>query len=143
MSADTSPGAAIRRTNPDTIAPPIGKYSHLSEVPANSRLVFIAGQVGKNPAGELASDSYGQTRETLKNVAALLASLDAGPAQIVRLLTFVNGAENLPGFYAARDEVFAEWFPDGVYPGHSLAVVAGLADPRLTIELEGWAAIPC
>jgi 2-iminobutanoate/2-iminopropanoate deaminase len=54
----------------------------------------------------------------------------------------VSGAEHLPGFYQARDEVFAKWFPDEVYPGHSLAVVAALADPDLTIEMEGVLAVP-
>jgi enamine deaminase RidA (YjgF/YER057c/UK114 family) len=137
------PLTAIRRTNPASIAPPIGKYSHLSEVPPSTRLVFIAGQVGMSPDGELAADSYAQTLATFRNVGRLLDSLGAAPEHLVRLLTFVNGSANLPGFYAARDEVYAEWFPGGDYPGHSLAVVAGLADPALTVEMEGWAALPC
>jgi enamine deaminase RidA (YjgF/YER057c/UK114 family) len=143
MSGYDVPSTGIRRSSPGTVAPPIGKYSHLSEVPPNTRLVFIAGQVGAAADGALAADSYGQTLETLRNVGLLLDSLGAGPQHLVRLLTFVNGTDNLPGFYAARDEIYAEWFPDGVYPGHSLAVVAGLADPKLTIEMEGWAALPC
>lgn len=129
--------------NPPGLAAPIGKYSHLACEPPATRTVWVSGQVGQLPDGTLAGpDSYRQTLQVLDNISTLLASLGAGPRHIVKLLTFVSGEQHLPGFYRARDEVFAEWFPDGVYPGHSLAVVAALADPKLTIEMEGVLAVP-
>lgn len=130
------------RWNPAEVAPPIGKYSHLTTVPTTTQLMFIAGQVGNDAAGQIISgDAYAQTVAALRNVRRLLSSVEAGPHNIVRLLSFVKGAENLPGYYAARDEIYAEWFPKMDYPGHSLAVVAGLAGPNLAVEIEGWAAI--
>jgi 2-iminobutanoate/2-iminopropanoate deaminase len=131
-----------RRWNPDVIAPPIGKYSHLTQVPANSSLLFIAGQVGNDANGEIAPDAYGQTVRTFANIEALLDSAGLRPVDLVRLLSFVSGTESLPGYYQARDETYARWFPTGDFPGHSLAVVAALANPSLFVELEGWAAIP-
>jgi hypothetical protein len=43
---------------------------------------------------------------------------------------------------AAREEVFARWNPRGDWPAHSLAVVAALATPELTVEIEATAAVP-
>lgn len=129
------------RWNPDVVAPPIGKYSHLTAVPEGRQMVFIAGQVGNDANGDLAESAEEQTVLALRNIEALLASMGATPADLVRLLTFVSGTDAIPGFVAGRDRVFAEWFPDGDYPGHSLAVVAALIRPEIHIELEGWAAV--
>lgn len=132
-----------RRWNPSRVAAPIGKYSHLTRVPAGSELLFIAGQVGNDPSGAIREgDSYAQTLAAFGNIRELLGSEGLGPANLVRLLSFVSGADALPGYYAARDETYAEWFPHADYPGHSLAVVAALANPTVLVELEGWAAVP-
>lgn len=129
--------------NPSQVAAPLGKYSHLTSVPEGSQLVFIAGQVGNDSQGDVdGSGSHAQTVLALQNIEALLNSLGAGPEHLVRLLTFVSGKENLPGFFIGRDEVFSRWFPEGDYPGHSLAVVEALVNPNLLVEVEGWAAIP-
>lgn len=129
------------RTNPDCVAPPIGKYSHLSTVPHGKQLVFIAGQVGNDTNGQLAETAEEQTVLALKNIERLLASMGAVPADLVRLLTFVSGTESIPGFAAGRDRVFKEWFPNDDFPGHSLAVAAALIKPEVLVELEGWVAI--
>lgn len=135
-------GISPEHWNPDSVAAPIGKYSHLTRVPAGSELLFIAGQVGNDAAGAIPEDAYGQTLLVLGNVEALLDSVGLTPVHLIRLLSFVAGTDALPGYYAARDEVYARWFPTAAYPGHSLAVVAALAQPALLVELEGWAAIP-
>lgn len=128
--------------NPPAIAPPIGKYSHLVPVDPTAQMVFISGQVGSTPAGDIPQGAYEQAVLIFSNIEALLAELMASPRNIVRLLTFAAGVDDLPDFYRARDEYFARWFPDNVYCGHSLAVVAALAQPGLCFEIEGWVAIP-
>ncbi|MFC5502640.1 RidA family protein [Lysinimonas soli] len=135
---DTTP----RHWNPEGISDPIGKYSHLTLVPPGSALLFIAGQVGTGPDGEIADDSYQQTLTTFHNIESLLDAAGLRPVHLVRLLSFVAGAAALTGYYAARDEVYARWFGSREYPGHSLAVVAALAKPQLFVEIEGWAAVP-
>jgi enamine deaminase RidA (YjgF/YER057c/UK114 family) len=135
--------SAVRRWNPPTIAPPIGKYSHLAEVPAGHRVVHVSGQVGNLPDGSLAGPGAAeQTRQIFANLQALFTHLGVTPAHAVKLLTFVAGTEHLAGFAEARDEVFARWYPDGCYPGHSLAVVAALAAPGLAVEMEAIIAVP-
>jgi enamine deaminase RidA (YjgF/YER057c/UK114 family) len=127
--------------NPASVAAPIGKFSHLSRAAEGSELLFVAGQIGADPAGAVAAGAYDQTRLAFENIERLLAEVGASPRGLVKLFTLVAGTEHLPGFYAARDEVFVRWFPNGVYPTHSLAVVAALALPELAVEIEGVAAV--
>jgi 2-iminobutanoate/2-iminopropanoate deaminase len=134
---------AVRRWNPPGIAAPIGKYSHLAQAEPGHRLVFVSGQVGNLPDGTLAgAGAHAQARAVFDNLGALLDHLGVPPTNLVKMLTFITGTEHLPGFYEARNEAFAAWFPDGVVPGHSLAVVSALAAPDLVVELEAIVAVP-
>jgi 2-iminobutanoate/2-iminopropanoate deaminase len=133
----------IRRWSPPGVAPPLGQYSHLAAVPADHELVFVAGQVGVREDGGLAGpDAESQTREALANIERLLKSLGAGPENLVKLTTLVAATEHLTGSRAAREEVFARWYPEGDWPAHTLMVVAALARPDLTVEIEGMVAVP-
>lgn len=126
--------------DPDTLAPPIGRYSHLVRVPAGHDLVYISGQVGSTPAGELPESMYEQARNIFLNIEILLDDVGGTPRDLVKLLTFAVG-DDLSGFYRARDEAYARWFPDVPPCGHSLAVVARLAAPGLLLEVEGIMAL--
>jgi 2-iminobutanoate/2-iminopropanoate deaminase len=133
----------IRRWSPDGLAAPIAQYSHLAAVPPDHELIFIAGQVGVLEDGTLAgTDGESQTRQAFANIGVLLNSLGAGPENLVKLVTMVSAREHLAGCRAAREEVFAAWYPGGDWPAHSLMVVDSLATPELTVEIEGFAAVP-
>ena len=132
----------LSRSNPPGIASPIGKYHHETTVPAGLDLAFISGQVGNHPNGRIIDDPVEQARAAFANIGVILAHLGVGPGHIVKLLTFVVGADNVPHFLTARDDVFAGWYPDGAVPSHSLAVVAGLAAPELLVEIEAVVAVP-
>ncbi|TDP93344.1 enamine deaminase RidA (YjgF/YER057c/UK114 family) [Leucobacter luti] len=139
-----SPAAELRiqRYSPDHLAPPVGAYSHLATVTGAARWVFISGQVGANPAGDVPADVAAQTRHTLRNIEALIAAAGGTPQSIVRLMTFLVGQENMAAYAEARNEILSEWFPAGDLPGHSLAIVSALAQPQLLVEIEGWIALP-
>ena len=133
----------VRRWNPDSVAAPIGRYSHVAAVPAGHELVFVAGQVGVREDGGLAGpDAHAQARQALANIERLLGSLGAGPEHVVKLLTFAAGAEHLAGIREAFAATFDRWYPDGDWPAQSLVVVAALAAPELTVEIEAVAAVP-
>jgi 2-iminobutanoate/2-iminopropanoate deaminase len=133
----------LSRSNPAGVAAPIGKYHHITTVPAGVDLVFVSGQVGNHLDGSpIAPDAGGQARQAFANINVILEGLGARPASVAKLLTFVVGVESLPGFRTARDEVFADWYPDGGVPAHSLAVVASLAAPELLVEIEAVVAVP-
>jgi enamine deaminase RidA (YjgF/YER057c/UK114 family) len=87
-------------------------------------------------------DAKEQARQALANIGAIIADLGLTPAHVAKLNTLIVGAGNVAAFRAARDEVFPVWYPDGVVPAHTLAVVAGLAMPELLVEIEAILAIP-
>lgn len=132
--------SALSAWNPETLAPPIGRYSHLVRVPAGHDLIYISGQVGSTPEGDLPESMYDQATNIFLNIERLLDDVAATPSDLVKLLTFAVG-DDLGGFYRARDEAYARWFPDTPPCGHSLAVVARLAAPGLLLEMEGIVAL--
>jgi len=133
----------IRRWSPAEVPAPIAAYNHLAAVPEGHELVVFAGQVGTLADGSLAGpDAEAQARQALHNIEGLLASLGAGPGNLVKLFTLVAGTEHLPGLRAALGEALGKWFPDGDVPPNTLAVVAGLARPELVVEIEAMAAVP-
>jgi enamine deaminase RidA (YjgF/YER057c/UK114 family) len=133
----------IRRWNPPSVAAPAGQYSHLAAVPAGHELVFVSGQLGLRPDGILAGpDAETPTRQVLANIREVLAAAGGGPEHIVKFLSLIAGVEHLAGSRAARAEIFAEWYPDGDFPAHSLMVVTQLAAPEFAVEIEAVAAIP-
>ncbi|GHE78582.1 hypothetical protein GCM10017786_05340 [Amycolatopsis deserti] len=132
----------IRRWNPDTVAAPIGMYSHLAHVPPGHELVVISGQVGALPDGSLAADAESQTEAVFANLERLLAAAGAEPRHLVKLFSMVAGTEHLPGFRAVVKRTFTRWFPNGDWPAQSLIVAAALASPDILVEVEAMAAVP-
>jgi enamine deaminase RidA (YjgF/YER057c/UK114 family) len=133
-----------RRWSPTTVAPPLGTYNHLAEVPPGHRLVFVSGQVGVLPDGSLAgTDPQSQTQQALSNIQALLATEGAAPSDLLRLMSFVVGRESVEGFRTGLTKTYEQWFPEGTgFPGHSLLIVQGLARPELVVEIEAWFTVP-
>ncbi|MYW90089.1 RidA family protein [Amycolatopsis rubida] len=132
-----------KRWNPGTVAGPVGRYSHLAQIPADHELVVVAGQIGARPDGTLAGpDAEAQTREALANIERLLAAAGAGPEHLVKVFSMVAGTEHLAGFRAASGDVLSRWFPESDWPPQSLIVVSALAKPELAVEIEAMAAVP-
>jgi enamine deaminase RidA (YjgF/YER057c/UK114 family) len=120
-----------------------GDYSPVSESPAGE-LVVVAGQFGSDetggfPATDSASD---QVRGAFANVGRALAAVGLGFEHVVKFQTFVVGRETIPHFMQTRREVFADIYPEGVYPPNTLLVVAGLVEERFVVEIEALAVRP-
>jgi 2-iminobutanoate/2-iminopropanoate deaminase len=135
--SESSERTVVTRRDVSGVAAPIGRYSHVVVAAPGVAIAYISGQIGADAQGRLAGPgAREQTSAAFANIAAILADLGTAPAAVIKLLTFVAGAEHLPGFAAARDEVFDVWFPNGDPPAHSLAIVAGLSQPDLVVEIE-------
>ena len=68
MSAATD-APAFTLTNPAGLYDPSANgYSHLAEVPAGTRLVFVAGQGGETEKAELSPDFRAQVRQAFANL---------------------------------------------------------------------------
>ena len=127
----------VQRSNPSSVAAPSGRYSHLSIVGQTARVATFAGQIGITAMGTIPESAAEQTRQVFLAIRALLDSQRAAPADLVKLTTYVVGRDNLADVNSVRDEVYAEWFPDGDFPPNTVVIVAGLAAPPLLVEVEG------
>jgi len=93
--------------------------------------VFVSGTTGFDYATMAISDDVAtQAEQCLRNIAAALAQAGAAMADVVRV-TYVlpNGAD-----FEACWPVLRRWFADA-RPAATM-VSAGLADPRMKIEIE-------
>ena len=131
---------AHRVLHPAGWPPPRG---YVDGVVADGRIVALAGQVGWNPeTGTFETDDFAaQTRQALRNVAALLAEAGASPAHLVRLTWYVT---DRAAYVAARRDLGAAWreIMGAHYPPMSVVVVAGLLEARALVEIEATAVVP-
>lgn len=124
-----------KRHNPATMPPPASRYSQLVEVPGGSRLVVLSGQVGNRPDGSSPADFESQAHQVFRNIMAGLAAVGMGPADIVRINSYVVNAADVGKLRSIRDEHMA-----GNECASTLVVVAGLASPAWLVEIEAIAA---
>jgi enamine deaminase RidA (YjgF/YER057c/UK114 family) len=138
------------RIIPDTIAKPVGPYSHATKVTAK-QLIFIAGQVPIDNEGNVVGldskdklgnhrtiDIAAQVRQTMLNVKAALEAAGATFNDLVRVDTFVVASamnEYRSVGVKAKHEML------GVRVGGATVFVAGLMIPDAMIEIEAIAAI--
>lgn len=127
----------ISRSNPRCVAAPIGRYSHLTVVPAHTDLLFLAGQVGMRPDGTIPDSVDGQYVQALRNVMAILESEDCGPEDIVRVNSFLVEPLDLKNIASIRTELLGD-----VEPSSTLVYVPRLAAPCFLVEIEVTAARP-
>lgn len=139
LAAVSAHGQDIRKMNPPDVARPIAPYSHVAEVPAGTRMLFLAGQVGYRSDGTLAAGVEEQAVQALENIRLILAAEGAGPEHIVKLIFY---AAAKPGDMAAIGAKRAEMFGKTAPPPSTWIYVSGLARPEYLIEIEAVAAVP-
>ena len=124
------------RHNPAAIAAPARNlYAHAVEVPAGSRHLHVAGQVGTRPDGSIAPDLEGQVEQIMANLQAILADAGMGFGDIVKINAYCLKAEDIVTYAGIRNRHFA-----GSPPATTAVVVSGLADPGWLVEVDAVAA---
>ena len=125
---------------PEGWAKPIG---YANGIAARGRLVFVAGQIGWNPATcEFETDDFAaQTEQTLRNVAAVLREAGAGPEHIARMTWYIT---DKPAYLDARRDIGRAWreILGRVYPAMAVVVVSALIEDRAKVEIEATAVVP-
>ena len=96
-------------------------------------LVLVAGTTATTPDGAITGlgDPYAQATQTLANVERALARVGATLQDVVRTRIYLTEASHLAPVGRAHAEAFAD-----VRPVNTTVVVAGLADPRMLVEIE-------
>jgi enamine deaminase RidA (YjgF/YER057c/UK114 family) len=93
--------------------------------------VFVAGTTGFDYAAmTIAEDPAEQARQVFRNIEKALAEAGASLADIVRVRYYVPDLADWPVIVPVLGEVF------GVIRPAATALVCGLVDPRMKIEIE-------
>jgi enamine deaminase RidA (YjgF/YER057c/UK114 family) len=125
-------------TNPEGIYDPRPHgYSHLASVPANSQLVFVAGQGGSRTDGVLSDDFRTQVIIVFENIALALKSKNLTMANIVKLTTLVADYDD-EKHHILIEESTKIW-PDLKFPVNTLIPVQRLALKGMLIEIDATA----
>ena len=99
---------------------PIGPYSQAVEA---GNMVFISGQVGKEPAtGNLITSDIGsETKQVMENLKAILVAGGVDFSHVVKTTIFLSDMKN----FAAMNEVYGSYFT-GDFPARETVSVLGL-----------------
>jgi enamine deaminase RidA (YjgF/YER057c/UK114 family) len=102
-----------------------------SRVVVDGEWAFVSGTTGFDYAAMTISDDVAdQARKALENIAGALAEAGFSLADVVRANYFLPRAEDWPACWPVLDEFFGEIRPA------STVLFAGLADPRMRVEIE-------
>lgn len=125
----------IKGFNPTSIPAPSGSYIHGIDVPANARLLFIAGQTPGRADGTVPESFDEQVEVVWQRIGAILAEGGMSYGDLVKVQTFVTKPEHMPKTGAARKRFLGEHRPTA-----TLVCITSLADPRYMVEIEAIAA---
>ena len=122
--------------NPKTLHRPGGVYSHTVRVPADSEWLVIAGQIGIDAQGRLASGARAQSEQVFRNILAALDAHGMSREDLVKTNVYLTDSRYIGDYRAARSAVLG----DECAPASTLVIIDGLASPDMLVEIEAWAA---
>ena len=128
------------RSNPDTVAAPMGTYSQAVRVETGDAVwIHVSGQIAIDPEGNLVGqgDVRVQTRQGFENLKAILEANRATFADAVKIGTYLTTLDDLAGMREVRSEYLT------AEPPASTAVqVVALVVPEALIEIDLVAVVP-
>lgn len=120
--------------NPANIAPPVGAYSHSVRTNGSGQWLYVAGQIGVDAQGALASGVQNQADAGWKNLMAVLADAGMGVEHLVKITTYLLDSQDLPAANAVRKQYLGD-----LRPAATLVVAKALAKPEWLFEIEAVA----
>lgn len=122
------------RSNPETVAAPIGTYSQAVRVETGDAVwISVSGQIAIDREGNLVGpgDMRAQTRQVFENLNAILEANGATFADVVKIGTYLTTLDDLAGMREVRGEYLT------AEPPASTAVqVVALVVPDAMIEVD-------
>ena len=120
--------------DPSTLHPPLAAYTHQIEISGAERQLVMSGQVGMTADGHVPDDPIEQLGIALDNVERNLEAAGMDFGDLVKLTTYAVGEWDAN----ARRQMMAARLGAN-HPCTTLLYVAGLASPKLLVELDAWA----
>jgi 2-iminobutanoate/2-iminopropanoate deaminase len=128
------------RSNPDTVAAPVGTYSQAVRVETGDAVwIHVSGQIAIDLEGNFVGpgDLRAQTRQVFENLRAILEAHGAKFADVVKIGTYLTTLDDLAGMREVRSEYLTS------QPPASTAVqVVALVVPDALIEIDLVAVVP-
>ena len=124
---------ALERMNPPELFTPTG-YHHVVK---DGNTVYVAGQVGIDKDRNMGEDAASQIEQTFKNLKACLEAAGSDLHHLKKLTIYLAHREDAPTYR----EIRSRYVPNEL-TGTGTIVIAGLADPKVRIEIDAIAAIP-
>ncbi|WP_256808994.1 RidA family protein [Bradyrhizobium sp. Bra64] len=108
---------------------------------AEGRIVVTGGVIGWDAQERLADGFVAQVRQTLSNIAAILAEAGARPEHLVRLTWYVVDMDEYLTNLKELGKVYRAIF-GAHYPAMALLQVMRLVEKAARVEIEATAVIP-
>jgi reactive intermediate/imine deaminase len=123
--------ARLRHLNPPALSTPTG-YTHVV-APQRGRLVFIAGQVSADKAGNVVGkgDFKAQSKQVFENLQAAVQAAGGTMADVAKINVYVTDLTQLAAMRDVRQQYFT-----GNPPASTLIQVVALARPEYMLEIE-------
>ncbi len=150
MSTTDALGVAMRaggkaeRTETAQVLQPSGwpaPKGYANGMAAEGRIVVTGGVIGWDHQERLASGFVAQVKQTLTNIAAILAEGNARPEHLVRLTWYVVDIEEYLSNLKELGKVYREVFGAN-YPAMALVQVVRLVEKAARVEIEATAVVP-
>jgi 2-iminobutanoate/2-iminopropanoate deaminase len=128
------------RSNPDTVAAPMGTYSQAVRVETGDAVwIHVSGQIAIDREGDLVGpgDLRAQTRQVFENLKAILEANGATFGDAVKIGTYLTTLDDL----AAMREVRSEYLTSEP-PASTAVQVVALVVPDALIEIDLVAVVP-
>ncbi|MEK4567041.1 RidA family protein [Alkalihalobacillus sp. FSL R5-0424] len=125
----------IIRNNPNSMAKPVGDYSHVTRVPAGASLIVTSGQIGLDMNGKIPISLNEQVMNTFTNMKKALESERLLEENIIKVNIWATEEIDWGYFDLKWNELFENY-----YPSMTIAYVSALGLPELKIEIELWCA---
>ena len=128
------------RSNPDTVAAPVGTYSQAVRVETGDAVwIHVSGQIAIDLEGNLVGpgDLRVQTRQVFENLRAILEAHGATFADVVKIGTYLTTLDDLAGMREVRSEYLTS-----ERPASTAVQVAALVVPDALIEIDLVAVVP-
>src|SRR5437899_9038111 len=93
------------RMNPESVAPPIGSYSHVVRVETDGAAwIHVSGQIALAPDGTLVGrgDLPAQTEQVFENLVRILEASGATFADVLKIQTYLTTLDGLQGMRDVR-----------------------------------------
>jgi enamine deaminase RidA (YjgF/YER057c/UK114 family) len=117
------------------VAKQIGTYSDAVEIRNSSRQLYLSGQPGLAPDGQLPDSFEQQAEQAWKNVTALLEKAGMGIENLVKISTYLVTPEDIDRYGRIRAKYLGAHRPASM-----LVVVPQLVRKDLLVEVEAVAA---